>query len=101
MFMHLLNDAFSEQRWEIHDVIAEDDRVVVRCTHSGLRTGDFFGLAATGRGFAYKQMHVVRFADGKCVEHWAVRDDAALMRQLTGGGGAESAHAEVHLAPLP
>ena len=28
-------------------------------------------------------MYIVRVADGKGVEHWAVRDDADLMRQLT------------------
>ena len=27
-------------------------------------------------------MHFLRFADGKIVEHWAVRDDAAMMRQI-------------------
>lgn len=83
MFMHLLDQAFSDQRWEIEDVIAEGDKVVLRCTHSGVHTGDFFGLPATGRRFAYKQMHIVRIVDGKGVEHWAVRDDASLMRQLT------------------
>jgi steroid delta-isomerase-like uncharacterized protein len=83
MFMHLLNDAFSDQRWEIHDVIAEDDKVVIRCTHSGVHTGEYFGMPATGRRFAYNQMHVIRIADGKGVEHWAVRDDAALLRQLS------------------
>jgi predicted ester cyclase len=83
MFMHLLNQAFSDQRWEIHDVLAEGDKVVIRCTHSGMHTGDYFGLPATGRRFAYKQMHIVRFDDVKCTEHWAVRDDASLMRQLT------------------
>jgi predicted ester cyclase len=84
MFMNLLDQAFSEQNWEIHDVIAEDDKVVLRCTHSGVHTGDFFGLPATGRHFAYKQMHIIRVVDGKGVEHWAVRDDADLMNQLTG-----------------
>jgi hypothetical protein len=29
-------------------------------------------------------MHMIRVVDGKGAEHWAVRDDAALMRQLTG-----------------
>jgi predicted ester cyclase len=48
-----------------------------------MHTGDYFGLPATGRRFAYKQMHIVRFDDVKCTEHWAVRDDASLMRQLT------------------
>jgi predicted ester cyclase len=83
MFMHMLNEAFTDQRWEIHDVLAEGDKVVIRCTHSGMHTGDYFGLPATGRRFAYKQMHIVRFDDVKCIEHWAVRDDASLMRQLT------------------
>ena len=41
------------------------------------------GLPPTGRRFAYRHMHIVRFADGKGIEHWAVRDDATLMRQLT------------------
>ena len=83
MYMHLLNKAFSDQKWEIHDVVAEGETVVVRCTHSGLHTGDFFGVSATGRPFSYNQMHMIRMREGKSVEHWAVRDDAALMRQLT------------------
>jgi SnoaL-like polyketide cyclase len=52
-YMHLLASAFSEQRWTIHRVLAEGDTVVVYCTHSGRHTGDFFGLPATGRSFAY------------------------------------------------
>ena len=83
MFMHILDKAFSEQHWQIEDVVAEGDKVVLRCTHSGVHTGDFFGLPATGRTFSYKQMHIIRIVEGKGVEHWAVRDDATLMRQLT------------------
>jgi hypothetical protein len=82
-YMHTLANAFSDQRWTIHAVIAEDDLAVVHCTHSGRHTGDFFGLPATGRSFAYKQVHVIRVVDGLGTEHWAVRDDASLMRQLT------------------
>lgn len=83
MFMRMLNDAFAEQKWTIHQTVTEGDRVVVHCTHSGRHVGDWFGLPATGRTFAYQQMHMLRFDDGAPVEHWAVRDDAALMRQLT------------------
>lgn len=85
MFMHMLNEAFSDQRWDIHHVLAEGDKVVIHCTHGGVHTGVFryFGLPATGRSFAYKQMHIIRIVDGKGVEHWAVRDDASLIRQLT------------------
>ena len=89
VFMHALARAFSEQRWTVHRTLAEGDTVVLYCTHSGRHTGEFFGLAPTGRPFAYRQMHMIRLADGKGVEHWAVRDDAGLMRQLTAPSGAQ------------
>jgi predicted ester cyclase len=83
MFMNMLFRAFSDQRWTVEQVIAEGDLVAIHCIHSGRHTGDFFGLPATGRQFAYKQMHMIKMRNGKGVEHWAVRDDAGLMRQLT------------------
>ena len=57
---------------------------MIRCTHSGRHVGDYFGIPPSGHRFAYKQMHMIRFENGLGVEHWAVRDDATLMRQLTG-----------------
>ena len=83
MYMEALDRAFSDQRWQMHDVLADGDKVVLRCTHSGVHTGTYFGLPATGRPFSYQQMHIVRIVDGRATDHWAVRDDAALMRQLT------------------
>ena len=78
-----LAGVFSEQRYEIQQMVAEGDTVAVRLIHSGVHTGELMGLPPTGRRFAYPHMHIVRFADGLGVEHWAVRDDATLMRQLT------------------
>ena len=89
-YMHMLAVAFSDQRWEIHRMVAEGDTVVMYCTHSGRHTGEFFGVPASGRTFAYKQMHMVRLQGGKGIEHWAVRDDASLMRQLTERRGESS-----------
>jgi predicted ester cyclase len=84
MIMHLLAKAFSEQRWTMNQVLTDGDRVVLHCTHSGRHTGEFYGLPATGRRFAYQQIHILRMAGGKAVEHWAVRDDVTRTRQLTG-----------------
>lgn len=41
-----------------------------------------WGFAPTGREVAYQYVHFLRFRDGKAVEHWSVRDDMTLMRQL-------------------
>ena len=80
--MRILAAAFSDRRWEIHQAIAEGDTVVLHCTFSGRHTGPFMGLDPTNRPFAYGQVHIVRFQDGKGVEHWAVRDDLSFLRQV-------------------
>jgi predicted ester cyclase len=80
--MRMLEAAFSDRRWEIHQVLGEGDTVVIYCTFSGRHTGEFMGLAPTNRPFAFRQVHIVRFQDGKAIEHSAVRDDLGLLRQL-------------------
>jgi predicted ester cyclase len=83
-FMRMLNEAFSDQRWTVEKAISDGDTVALYCTHSGTHTGQFFDLPATGRRFAYRQMHLIRMRGERGAEHWAVRDDATLHRQLTG-----------------
>jgi predicted ester cyclase len=77
-----LRSVFSEQRWEIRQVVGEGDIVVVYCTLHGRHTGDLMGIPPTNREVAQDYVHIVRFRDGKVVEHWGVRDDMGLMRQL-------------------
>jgi predicted ester cyclase len=77
-----LGRVFSDQRWEIRQVIGEGDVVVVYCTFHGRHTGDLMGIPPTNREVAQDYVHILRFEDGKAVEHWGVRDDMALMQQL-------------------
>jgi predicted ester cyclase len=87
-----LRDAFAELRWEVHEVVAERDLVVVHCTMSGRHVGDFTTFAPggevadtfppTGRTFATTQTHWLRVADGLVTEHWANRDDLGTAGQL-------------------
>ena len=41
------------------------------------------GLEPTGRRIEWEFVHLFRVRDGLIVEHWAVRDDLGLLRQLT------------------
>ncbi|MEO6579316.1 MAG: ester cyclase [Candidatus Limnocylindria bacterium] len=51
--------------------------------HHGHHTGNLMGIPPTGRDVAYQYVHFLRFHDdGKATEHWSVRDDMTLMRQL-------------------
>jgi predicted ester cyclase len=86
-----LRGAFSDLRWDTHEVAADGDLVVVHGTLSGRHTGPFVhydGAGAvsqvmppTGRTFSATHTHWFRHADGKVIEHWANRDDLATARQ--------------------
>jgi predicted ester cyclase len=87
-----LRGAYAELRWDVHDVVAEGDLVVVHATMSGRHTGTFVGYGAdarpaqafppTGKRFATTQTHWFRVAGGKVIEHWANRDDLGTAMQL-------------------
>ncbi len=74
--------AFPDAQFTIEDLLADDDKVVMRNTFSGTHRGPFMGVAPTGRRVSQEQIHIVRVASGQVVEHWAVRDDLNLLRQL-------------------
>jgi steroid delta-isomerase-like uncharacterized protein len=78
----MLEAAFDEQSYEIHHVLADGDEVAVHCTWNATHTGEFMGIPATKKRIAQKQVHVLRFAGGAITEHWAVRDDLTMLRQM-------------------
>jgi steroid delta-isomerase-like uncharacterized protein len=78
----MLRTAFPDLHIDVEDLIAEGDTVVARTTLRGTHKGQFFGIPPTGRRVEQKQIHILRFVDGKAAELRSVRDDLGLMRQL-------------------
>jgi predicted ester cyclase len=77
-----LTSVFSEAEYELVEVIAEGDLVATRTVLRGVHTGPQLGFEPTGKSFAADQMHFIRVENGKIAEHWGVRDDAGMLRQL-------------------
>jgi steroid delta-isomerase-like uncharacterized protein len=69
-------------RFTVHDVIAEDDKVVVRWTNNGTHVGQFAGIPATGRAFEMGGIDVYRVQDGLLAEHWHQIDQLSMLGQL-------------------
>jgi predicted ester cyclase len=40
------------------------------------------GIPPTHRELAYEHIHILRFEDGRAVEHWGVHDHLSFMQQL-------------------
>jgi steroid delta-isomerase-like uncharacterized protein len=66
---------------QLHDVMGEGDRTVVRMTVTGTHTGDLFGLPATGRQLSVESFLLSRLHGGRIVEEWALRDTFGLLQQ--------------------
>lgn len=78
----MLRTAFPDLHFTIEELVAEGETVAGRLTMSGTHQGPLMGMPPTGRSVRQDHMHFVRFREGKAVEHWGVRDELGMMRQL-------------------
>lgn len=82
--MERVGKALADVHFAVDDMIAEDDRVVVRVTASARQVGEFMGLPASGRSYEIGEIHIFRFRDGKVIEHWHEYNPGAILKQLSG-----------------
>jgi predicted ester cyclase len=79
--MEWLLTVFPDHRFNIEDA-GDGETVAVRGACSGTHEGELWGIPPTGKRSAVQQSHWFRVVDGKVAEHWAVREDLGLLRQL-------------------
>lgn len=77
-----LRIGFPDLRCTVEDIIAEGDLVACRFTMTGTHTGDFAGTPASGRPVSVEGVDIMRFRDGRVVEHWGITDQFTLLQQL-------------------
>ena len=82
LFMTALRHAFPDLHASVDDVIAEGDKVVQRTRARGTMKGELMGLPPSGKSASWEQIHILRFANGREVEHWAVSDQLGMLSQL-------------------
>jgi steroid delta-isomerase-like uncharacterized protein len=77
-----LHRAFPDLHITVEDLIAEGDKVVSRNTVTGTHQGEYMGIPSTGKTITYKEIFIMRFADGRIAETWGVVDVFSQMKQL-------------------
>lgn len=77
-----LRAAFPDRVDVMARVIADGDRVGLLFRVTGSQTGNFFGIAPTGRRIDVFEVALLRLARGQMVEGWFMMDEAELLRQL-------------------
>jgi len=74
--------AIPDLHYEIQQIIAKDNRVVVHLRRTGTHRGEFLGVAGTGKRMEWNAINTYRFEDGKVIESWQLLDVWGLMRQM-------------------
>jgi predicted ester cyclase len=63
-----IRSAFPDVRQTVEEMIAEDDKVVARVSWRGTHTGEYQGIAPTGKVVTGQGAVFYRFVDGKVVD---------------------------------
>jgi steroid delta-isomerase-like uncharacterized protein len=74
--------AVPDNRITIDDMIAAEDKVVLRWSSLGTHQGVLQGIAPTNREVAANGIAIYRFADGRVVEEWMNTDQLGILKQL-------------------
>jgi predicted ester cyclase len=81
-FRRVLRPALPDLKVEIHDQVAEGDKVTTRKTIRGTHRGDFMGIPPTGRQVAIEVIDIVRLRDGRYAEHWGINTLSQVLAGL-------------------
>jgi steroid delta-isomerase-like uncharacterized protein len=78
----MFSSAFPDLCHSVDEMIAEGDTIAARWTVTGTHTGEFQGIAATGKPIKLSGITVHHMKDGRISETWLVVDNLELMQQI-------------------
>ncbi|HLP49349.1 MAG TPA: ester cyclase [Chitinophagales bacterium] len=80
-FQHYF-EAIPDMHTKVNFIMAEGDLVTVQITTTGTNTGPIYGRPATNRKFEINGADIIRFKNGKAVEHWGYQEEGKMLTQL-------------------
>jgi steroid delta-isomerase-like uncharacterized protein len=74
--------AFPDSVWNIEELLAGGDRVIVRFVYRGTHQEEFMGIPPTGNKIEVSGIIIIRIKNGKILEEWEDADSLGFMQQL-------------------
>lgn len=74
--------SFPDLRFNIEQMIVEQDRVVSELVMEGTHRGTWMGIAPTGKRLQIRMITIHRIANGKIAEDWVLVESLGLFQQL-------------------
>lgn len=81
---HVLKAAFPDLTVEIHDQLAEGDKVTTRKSFHATHTGPLMGIPPTQKKIRLDVIDIVILRNGQYAEHWGMSNMHSLLEELAG-----------------
>jgi C-1 hydroxylase len=81
-FVASIGKGFPDIHETIKDIIAEGEKVWVFLQVKGTHTGEWMGLAPTGKKIKASVVEIFSIVDGKVAEEWEVADELDFYKEL-------------------
>jgi len=79
-YISMVRTGFPDISITIEDLVAEEERVVVRTTWRGTHLGEYEGIAPTGKQVTRSMIQIFHVKDGKLLEEWS--EGESLRQQI-------------------
>lgn len=80
--VEFFHSALSDLSAELEEIVAEDNRVVIRWTVRGIHIGQFMGIQPTGKPLELKGINIYQVLEGKIVANHEQTNMAEVIQRL-------------------
>ena len=80
--MNMYRNACPDMYYDIKDMVAEGDKVVVRWVGRGTQKGEIMGVVPTGKEVTVTGISILHIVGGKIAEEWTEMDMLGTLQQL-------------------
>ena len=81
-FAKMYRKAIADISWSMEELVATEDKIIIRFIERGTHVGEFMGIPATGNKYETSGIGIIRIENGKVVEFREDFDMLGLMQQL-------------------
>lgn len=81
-FVDAFRSAFPDLRVTVEELVQGKTDMIARVTWSGTHSGDFLGIAPSGKSMQVMGLDLIRISGGRIAEHWGLLDVLSMLDQL-------------------
>jgi steroid delta-isomerase-like uncharacterized protein len=85
-YLAILESAFKDRQYTVHDTFFVEDRVIQRWTGKGVFTGPYKGIKPTQKPFEYGGMTMLRVQDNKIKDVWVYNNLTKALEETSTQG---------------